>query len=109
MQVTQRTAAKIAKAEAVAAALINAGEAIKAKVKEATDALNRAYEAIREAHMDIVRGESDTTVWAIYCEAIEARGLPFDLHQVRAAKHQAAACLSLAMWAAIITLAALIF
>jgi hypothetical protein len=90
--------AKILKAEAAAAALINAGEAIKAKVKEATDLLNRAYSSVLDIHNAQVIRESaeanprnDEEGWKAYAAAIAARDLPFDLHHVRADKHRAAA------------------
>lgn len=95
---TDRTAQKIDKAHAAAAALINAGQAAKVRIKEANEALGRAYDAIRGQHHDQVVTEAraahpgdDQESLNAYWKALYARDLPYGLHQVRAAKHQAAA------------------
>lgn len=77
-----------------AAILINAGETIKAKLKDAMDALNREYDKLRDAnHMAQIK----------YADGVDAlsknfspeRGeffrqndVPFGLHQVKADKHK---------------------
>lgn len=87
--------ARIAKAEAAAAVLINAGETIKAKAKETTDLLSRAYAAVREIHNDKVVREAaaahpgnDDESWKAYSAAVYSRDLPFDLHHIRSEKHR---------------------
>lgn len=61
------TADHIAKAEASAAALINAGEATKSKVKEACEHLARAYDKVTHEIHDILLADRSIEDWdALY-------------------------------------------
>lgn len=101
-----------------AVALINAGQAIKAQVKEVNEALARAYKKIHDAHHlqtideEIAKSgyktfpEHNQAAWVQYLEGVHARDLPFDLHNIREAKHRAIAE-STGNWGAIAELFAL--
>jgi len=76
------------------AELINAGGAIKSKIKEAMQALGREYDKLREKNHDaqIAYANTQKSLDAYSPERGEffrSNDLPFDLHQVRAEKHKA--------------------